>query len=572
MVYYNMSTHKLKKAKKTINSREMFLNPNLKILEIRREPKKTPSPEFIMRLHNKIDLLTSFKSSFQSQKSNLRYLTPIPKSEKKLHTVDLTAINIKNYGLGDNQAKVLSSAIKSMNRLEKVNLRGNGMNDPGTSSILDSVSRENIRDLDISSNKVGMNGIESLTEIITTEYSSLEELNLENSKLSLRSLSRLCESLKHNKTLKVLNLANNKIGLGAGIVLADMLDYNNYIEILDLQWNFIRASEALLFFQSVKNNCGIKILDMSWNSLGQDKITQSIQAIGECLASNETLYHVDLSHNKYSLHDCKILSEKLKYNHTIYGLHFEGNYGKIDALGHINPLAYIFTTKSGKQATRITSKTLEKSLENCWICNKWADVTIEWDPSRIVWNRRLKHIALDKLSSQLEPVFIHLEIDNYSPFLLTKGETTSYYCIRALPPGKNRFFFTYRGIAQISNQYPVEAADTKIEKFMHFYKDFSKTIMAVVLNFCYNTETELKSIPRPILLEYNPPPGDIPEPNIPPWQFENSIFAPYPQNSPELLNKCFEFDWKNSKLSKILKTDLSKFACKEIIRQEYKKM
>ena len=77
---------------------------------------------------------------------------------------------------------------------------------------------------------------------------------------------------------------------------------------------------------------------------------------------------------------------------------------------------------------------------------------------------------------------------------------------------------------------------------IHFYGDFSKIIMAVVLNFCENTGTELKSTPRPIILEYAPMPGDSPELNLPPWQIENSIFAPYIQNSSDLFDKCFEYD------------------------------
>ena len=96
--------------------------------------------------------------------------------------------------------------------------------------------------------------------------------------------------------------------------------------------------------------------------------------------------------------------------------------------------------------------------------------------------------------------------------------------------------------------------------------------MAVVVNFCENYNTELKSIPRPELFEYIPLAGDVFEPDIPPWQFENSIFAGCVQETPDLLNKCYEADYNNSKLFKIIKTDTSRFACKEILRQEYKKM
>ena len=567
-----MSQPKIRDINKLI-TRSTFINPNKRVLKIDKTPPKTPSPESIIRVTNKIEVLKSFKDSFQSQRGITRTLTPIPYSESKskLPKINLTSLNIHNYGLGDNQAKVLSSAIRSMNRLERVNVRGNGMNDSGAFSILDSLNRDNIRSLDISNNKIGVRALESLSEILRNEDSSLEDLNLESSKISTSGLTILCSSLKHNKILKTLNLANNRLGPGAGFQLGDMLDYNNHLDSLDLQWNFIRASEAIVFFQALKNNCGIRVLDMSWNSMGHDSILNSIKTISEALGSNEVLQHLDLSNNTFSLQDCKIIADQIKSNHTIKGLHFEGNHGKVDSLGFIQPVNVIANPIISKRTSKIVAKKLEFSSENCWICNKWADFTIEWDPSRIVWNRRLRHFAMDKLSTQVEPVFIHLEADDYKPFLLSRNEKNIYFCTRALPQGKIRFFFTYRGFAQISNQFKVEACEETIEKQMHFYGSFSKKIMAVVLNYAINSNTELKSIPRPEISEYIPPPNDVPEPNIPPWQFENSIFAGFIQD-PDLLSKCFEEDWNNSKLPKLFKMDLTRFTCKEMIRQEYSKM
>ena len=115
----------------------------------------------------------------------------------------------------------------------------------------------------------------------------------------------------------------------------------------------------------MENNFSIKNLDLSWNSIGQDKITNSIFFISESLAINETLKHLDLSNNKLSYNDCKILAESLKKNHKIQGLHFEGNYGKVDGLGFINPMSYSLTLKVSKQSNRIISKTKENSCENC---------------------------------------------------------------------------------------------------------------------------------------------------------------------------------------------------------------
>lgn len=543
----------------------------LHLLEMKRNSKKTPSPESIMLVNNKLDLLDSFKSSFQVRKSKSRYLTPIQGSQSKIPVVNLVSLNVNNYGLGNTRAKILSTAIRSMDRLQKINLKGNGISDTGASSILNSVNRENLRVLDLSSNRIGSLGMESLCNILTGDYCTLEEVNIESIKLSISGLINLCSSLKYNRSLRKLILANNNIGLGSGMFLADMIDYNSSITNLDLQWNFIRGSEAVTLCKSLQKSDTIKVLDYSWNSLGQDRVNDSISDFSRYLFLNESIIHLDLSNNNFSTSDCKILSESIKVNHTIRGLHFDGNSGIVNALGYIEPRSYVNTQKEGYKSSRICGD-LRSEESMCWICNNWADIFIEWDPSRIVWNRRLKHFALFKLSSQTEPVYIHLEIDDFEPFLLKRNDYGVYECTRAVPKGKTRFFFSYRGVAQISNQYPVEVFDPPIEKTVHFYGEFSKKIMAVVVNFFGNENNECKSIPRPFIEEYKPPPGDVPEPDIPPWLFENSIFAGYIQDTPELLNKCFEADWANSKFNRFMKSDIIRFACKEIVRQEYQKM
>jgi hypothetical protein len=47
--------------------------------------------------------------------------------------------------------------------------------------------------------------------------------------------------------------------------------------------------------------------------------------------------HLDLSFNKFTFQDTEIMALGLRKNHTIHGLHFEGNEGRIDSLGFLNP-------------------------------------------------------------------------------------------------------------------------------------------------------------------------------------------------------------------------------------------
>lgn len=139
---------------------------------------------------------------------------------------------------------------------------------------------------------------------------------------------------------------------------------------------------------------------------------------------------------------------------------------------------------------------------------------------------------MDKLNTQVEPVFVHLEIDHYLPHLLNKADSGAYETIRAVKPGKIRFFFSYRGFAQISSEYKVEALAEKLEKNVYFYNGFSKNLMVVVVNYMEIEKDKLTAVPRPVIEEYKPPPGDQPEPDIPVWSIETSIFAKYITDTP----------------------------------------
>lgn len=35
------------------------------------------------------------------------------------------------------------------------------------------------------------------------------------------------------------------------------------------------------------------------------------------------------------MNDCRVIAESLKKNRTIYGFHFDGNWGKVDARGFL---------------------------------------------------------------------------------------------------------------------------------------------------------------------------------------------------------------------------------------------
>ncbi len=73
------------------------------------------------------------------------------------------------------------------------------------------------------------------------------------------------------------------------------------------------------------------MLDLSWNSLGHYlKNHTGVNQLCEMLKQNKDIVHLDLSNNNFNLKECIEISIALENNKTIYGFHFQGNFGYVD--------------------------------------------------------------------------------------------------------------------------------------------------------------------------------------------------------------------------------------------------
>jgi hypothetical protein len=54
------------------------------------------------------------------------------------------------------------------------------------------------------------------------------------------------------------------------------------------------------------------------------------EAWRDAFKENKSLIHVDISNNRIDKIDVEIMAEGLKENHSIYGIHLNGNSGHVD--------------------------------------------------------------------------------------------------------------------------------------------------------------------------------------------------------------------------------------------------
>lgn len=163
---------------------------------------------------------------------------------------------------------------------------------------------------------------------------------LDGNKLGDGHVTVLAEALMITsyKPLKLLSLGENQIGDAGVEAVAEMLDVNSTgLKELRLLWNNITGKGGNKLADSLKSNTQLRVLDLSWNALGSCCSPGEVGTQwGHALAENKTLQHLDLSFCQLRPVDSMNLAGLLKQNHSIYGIHMQGNEGcRVDSLGFI---------------------------------------------------------------------------------------------------------------------------------------------------------------------------------------------------------------------------------------------
>jgi Ran GTPase-activating protein (RanGAP) involved in mRNA processing and transport len=118
--------------------------------------------------------------------------------------------------------------------------------------------------------------------------------------------------------------------------LADLLFHHTKLCEVYLRWNSLSGVCGQKVFKVLLKGDTIKVLDLSWNVMGDNfKTTSSTQGcmdeLRDFIITNESLVHFDLSNNYFNFKQCENIAKALRRNQKIYGFHFTGNKGYLDA-------------------------------------------------------------------------------------------------------------------------------------------------------------------------------------------------------------------------------------------------
>ena len=257
-------------------------------------------------------------------------------------------------------------------------------------------------------------------------------LNLSNNDLGDLSTIKLCRSLTKQMSLKTLILDHNKIS-DISCESINALETSVYtLKTISLYWNLIRGPGAAQIFSGILENFNIKILNLGWNNIGHFKSTDCINILCKML-KEENLIHLDISHNGLNKEQCSVISQALLNNHSLIGIHVEGNNCSIDPRGFMKVTDACSIPHSEthlRKPSFLDMRTFKVSNQSrCWICEGWTE----------------KCFTYEAPEENFGPLYIHINFLGFDPLLMQSSAEKAdkkfiYWC--TCPPGEILYYFS----------------------------------------------------------------------------------------------------------------------------------
>ena len=521
----------------------------------------------------------NMNSAYQSLLEKIEHGNILPRSlDRILVKNDRKTISLSGLKLGDEYVSILSEIVEAVG-INSLKLADNNLTEKGCEEVIQNL-KPCVDNLNLSNNNVGET-LSILINKIKKKKVDLKKLYLRNTKVKMPQVIDLIEALARSYNFLVLDLSNNALDDSVCEALHEFLSSSsiNIVELY-LSDNNITDKGATLLFSSLKSNKTLNVLDLSNNRIGADfgfnaKNKPVVPDLCDFLRENATLLHLDLSNLRFSLSECIEIAEALKNNNAICGFHFEGNFGEVDADGHLivkpNAKRKILDTYIKRNIDSIKSssymKTYKKLIEYghvnfCWLCDQWSPVRI-----------KLARHEFDAF-----PVFVHFEHFKWQP-LYVNFDQSGVASLELSCPIENVTYFITEGF-QLSDksltQYcePVELGQT----IRYSYKTSSIDIDLDVKS-CYEL-VSYNSLSFPVpedrypnFLERQDNTYEYKEESLRPrckraqyetaknekekkvWRYKTSVFRDYAMETEEMLRQCFEFDLQTNRIKGLIKSE-----------------
>ncbi|KAM4853866.1 leucine-rich repeat-containing protein 74A isoform 1-T1 [Thomomys bottae] len=231
-----------------------------------------------------------------------------------IRNMEESHMNLNHHGLGPKGTKAIAIALVSNTAIIKLELEDNSIMEEGVLSLVEML-HENyyLQELNISNNKIGLEGARIISDFLQGNTSSLLKLKLSGNNFKKDSAALLCQALSSNYRIRTLSLSHNEFSDTAGEYLGQMLGFNVGLQSLDLSWNHFHTQGATALCNGLRMNVTLKALDLSMNGLGNE----GALALGEVLKLNSCLCYLDVSSNNINNEGANRISKGLEFNETL---------------------------------------------------------------------------------------------------------------------------------------------------------------------------------------------------------------------------------------------------------------
>lgn len=188
--------------------------------------------------------------------------------------------------------------------------------------------QQQLTTLDLSNNRIGLNGAKGLADVLSEPTCQIATLSLAGNRLGDAASIALAGALLCSRGLTNVNLRDCAIRDAGACSLSDYFAINQRIETLDLSWNHIRSRGGVALANCLSQNPALTDFDLSWNGIGQlvDGMRQpGAEEIGGAIAANTNLLRLDLSHNRIEVPGAFVIADGMDRNKTITQLVMDGN-------------------------------------------------------------------------------------------------------------------------------------------------------------------------------------------------------------------------------------------------------
>ena len=387
----------------------------------------------------------------------------------------LTTIDLSDNKIGNNNIDELLQFIQDPKcNIEDLNFEGNYIGDENIIKICDSLAiyiKYRLVKLNLGKNNIHDSCINSICQMVN-KCSGLRVLNLSHNWLHNPSATKIMKELIEHYELRILDISWNLIGDDLTALPTYEHLVNSEITHPEREFNNYSINEALSTGKlNLRTNPLLPPIDLNKGDKKKDNkketTTEKPQTVykepkkinekpkepspfaiilGEYFGQTQlSLIHLDISHNNLNYSDCKLIAEKSKSNHTILGIHLDGNSMEINCLGFINAQeklnrekkyyadSHIYYGMNKDYTLRKTNVDLVRKIRgknNCWICEGFREIQFEYIPEKPIEGDPNDHL-----------VKLHLDFDDYKPFdMIYNG--SKYQIIRMCPPGEIHYFFT----------------------------------------------------------------------------------------------------------------------------------